>query len=118
MRSKYCFRPEDLSSVVFWFDNVYTRAITEHPGDLFTLYVMRVQKRKRRTFGVFYLFISIYYKEILENLAFNTSEIDEYKKIIDEQENMNLLKTLFSRQHKRKSDSVNLKMWCTTETTK
>ena len=46
MRSKYCFRPEDLSSAVFWFDNVYIRAIPEHPEDLFTLYVMRVQKRK------------------------------------------------------------------------
>ena len=46
MRSKYCFRPEDLSSAVFWFDSVYPRAITEHPEDLFTLYVMRVQKRK------------------------------------------------------------------------
>ena len=36
-----------LSSVVFWFDNVYLRTTTEHPEDLFTLYVMRVQKRKR-----------------------------------------------------------------------
>ena len=53
-----CFRPEDLSSAVFWFDNVYIRAIPEHPEDLFTLYVMRVQKRKWRTFGVFYLFIT------------------------------------------------------------
>ena len=53
MRSKYCFRPEDLSSAVFWFDNVYLRTTTEHPEDLFTLYVMRVQKRKWRTFGVF-----------------------------------------------------------------
>ena len=58
VRSKYCFRPEDLSSAVFWFDNVYIRAIPEHPEDLFTLYVMRVQKRKWRTFGVFYLFIT------------------------------------------------------------
>ena len=42
-----------LSSVVFWFDSVYPRAITEPPEDLFTLYVMRVQKRNWRTFGVF-----------------------------------------------------------------
>ena len=50
---KVLFRPEDLSSAVFWFDNVYLRAITEHPEDLFTLYVVRVQKRNWRTFGVF-----------------------------------------------------------------
>ena len=42
-----------LSSVVFWFDSVYHRAITEPPEDLFTLYVVRVQKRNWRTFGVF-----------------------------------------------------------------
>ena len=42
-----------LSSVVFWFDSVYPRAITEPPEDLFTLYVVRVQKRNWRTFGVF-----------------------------------------------------------------
>ena len=42
-----------LSSVVFWFDIVYPRATPEHPEDLFTLYVMRVQKRSGRTFGVF-----------------------------------------------------------------
>ena len=48
MRSKYCFRPEDLSSAVFWFDNAYLRTTTEPPEDLFTLYVMRIQKRKRR----------------------------------------------------------------------
>ena len=46
MRSKYCFRPEDRSSAVFWFDSAYSCATTEHPEDLFTLYVMRVQKRK------------------------------------------------------------------------
>ena len=42
-----------LSSVVFWFDSAYLRATTEHPEAGFTLYVMRVQKRKRRTFGLF-----------------------------------------------------------------
>ena len=46
MRSKYCFRPEDLSSAVFWFDSVYPHATAEHTEDLFALYVMRVQKRK------------------------------------------------------------------------
>ena len=35
-----------LSRVVFRFDSMYPRATTEHPEDLFTLYVMRVQKRK------------------------------------------------------------------------
>ena len=35
-----------LSSAVFWFDSAYLRTTTEHPEDLFTLYVMRVQKRK------------------------------------------------------------------------
>ena len=117
MRSKYCFRPEDRSSAVFWFDSVYSRAITEPPEDLFILYVMRVQKKKVANLrGV----LSIYYKEFLENLAFKTSEVAEYKKIINEQENMNLLKTLFSRQHKRKSECQfeDVKMWCTTGTTK
>ena len=33
-----------LSSVVFLFDSVCLRATPEHPEDLFTLYVMRVQK--------------------------------------------------------------------------
>ena len=42
-----------LSSVFFWFDSAYLRATTEQPEELFTLYVMRVQKRKRQTFGVF-----------------------------------------------------------------
>ena len=51
------FRPEDLSSAVFWFDNVYHRATPEHSEDLFILYVMRVQKRNWRTFGVFSFFI-------------------------------------------------------------
>ena len=46
MCSKYCFRPEDLSSAVFWFDSAYSRATPEPPEDLFTLYVGRVQKRK------------------------------------------------------------------------
>jgi len=46
-----------LSSAVFCFDNVYLRATTEHPEDLFTLYVMRVQKRSGRTFGVFSSFL-------------------------------------------------------------
>ena len=81
------------------------------------VYIIRYAGTKKKVANLRSV-LSIYYKEILENLAFNTSEIDEHKKIIDEQENMNLLKTLFSRQHKRKSDSVNLKMWCTTETTK
>ena len=53
MRSKYCFRPEDLSSAVFCFESAYLRTTTEHPEDLFTLYVVRVQKRSGRTFGVF-----------------------------------------------------------------
>jgi hypothetical protein len=39
------FRPEDLSSAVFWFDNVYLRTTTEHPEDLFTLHVMRTKKK-------------------------------------------------------------------------
>ncbi len=47
MRSKYCFRPEDLSSVVFWFDNVYTRAITEHPGD--PVYLICYAGTKKKT---------------------------------------------------------------------
>ena len=47
MRSKYCFRPEDLPSAVFWFDNVYIRATTEHPEDLFTLYVCEYKKEKK-----------------------------------------------------------------------
>ena len=34
------------SSAVFWFDSVYPRATTEDSEDLFTLYVMRVQKMK------------------------------------------------------------------------
>ena len=46
-----------LSSVVFWFDSAYLLATTEHPEAGFTLYVMRVQKRKRRTFGVFSSFL-------------------------------------------------------------
>ena len=50
---KVLFRPEDLSSAVFCFESAYLRTTTEHPEDLFTLYVVRVQKRKRRTFGVF-----------------------------------------------------------------
>jgi len=44
---KTCLQPSS------WFDNVYLRTTTEHPEDLFTLYVMRVQKRSGRTFGVF-----------------------------------------------------------------
>ena len=36
-----------LSSVVFWFDSARLPATTEDPEDLITLYVMRVQKRKR-----------------------------------------------------------------------
>jgi hypothetical protein len=44
-----------LSSVVFWFEFVDLCAIPEHPQDLYALYVMRLQKRKRRTFGVFKL---------------------------------------------------------------
>jgi hypothetical protein len=47
VRSKYCFRPEDLSSVVFWFDNVYTRAITEHPGD--PVYLICYAGTKKKT---------------------------------------------------------------------
>ena len=75
MRSKYCFRPEDLSSAVFWFDNVYIRAIPEHPEDLFTLYVMRVQKRKWRTFGLFSVLVLvrgqiISYRKFAADLAF------------------------------------------------
>ena len=46
MRSKYCFRPEDLSSAVFWFDSAYLRTTTEHPEDLFTLCVVWGQKMK------------------------------------------------------------------------
>ena len=58
MRSKYCFfGPKTCLQPSFWFDSVYPRAITEHPEDLFTLYVMRARKRKRRTFGVFSSFL-------------------------------------------------------------
>ena len=46
MRSKYCFSACFRSSAVFCVDSVYPRANPEHPEDLFTLYVMRVQKRK------------------------------------------------------------------------
>ena len=46
VRSKYCFRAEDLSSAVFWFDNMYLRTTTEHPEAFRALYVMWVQKRK------------------------------------------------------------------------
>ena len=35
-----------LSSVVFWFDSAYLRATTEDPEDLFTLYVVQIEKRK------------------------------------------------------------------------
>ena len=44
---KTCLQPP------FRVDSVYSRTATEHPEDLFTLYVMRVQKRNWRTFGVF-----------------------------------------------------------------
>ena len=61
--------------VVFWFDNVYIRAIPEHPEDLFTLYVMRVQKRKWRTFGLFSVLVLvrgqiISYRKFAADLAF------------------------------------------------
>ena len=56
--TKYIYvRPEDLSSAVFWLDSVYLRTTTEHPEDLYTLYIMWLQKRNRRTFGVFSSFL-------------------------------------------------------------
>ena len=44
---------KELSSVDFLVESLYPRATPKHPEDLLTLYVMRVQKRKWRTFGVF-----------------------------------------------------------------
>ena len=50
---KTCLQPS------FWFDSVYLRTTTEPPEDLYTLYIMWLQKRNRRTFGVFSIFVGL-----------------------------------------------------------
>ena len=40
------FRPEDLSSAVFWFDSAYLRTTTEHPEDLFHIICYAGTKKK------------------------------------------------------------------------